>query len=247
LNKHPIFPHSPTRVFALLLALFAAFGWLSFSHAKYPSYPSTRETFIPWFAEKVAKVNAKILTERDWLLTVYDDWLDSGDVSFTDWKKLAVLAKAYQVPLSEPVTEQEWYLLMFRVDIVPVSLVVAQAGNESAWGQSRFAREANNYFGQWCFRPGCGIVPKKRPAGKRYEVAKFSTPEASIESYERNLNTNAAYRPFRALRSTVRKTDKPLTGSAVVSSIANYNPSRGKYTRLIAQIIRKFDLEKYDL
>ena len=44
--------------------------------------------------------------------------------------------------------------LMLRVDVLPVSLALAQAANESAWGTSRFALQGNNIFGQWCYEPG---------------------------------------------------------------------------------------------
>ena len=40
-----------------------------------------------------------------------------------------------------------------------------QAANESAWGTSRFARIGLNFFGQWCYSKGCGMVPKRRNTG----------------------------------------------------------------------------------
>ncbi|MDZ7825939.1 MAG: glucosaminidase domain-containing protein [Gammaproteobacteria bacterium] len=43
-----------------------------------------------------------------------------------------------------------------RADEIPPSLVLAQAAAESAWGTSRFARMANNLFGQPRFTEGCG-------------------------------------------------------------------------------------------
>ena len=56
-----------------------------------------------------------------------------------------------------------WFNEMLkRVDIIPISLVLAQAANESSWGESRFAKKGNNYFGMWCYTPKCGIVPQKK-------------------------------------------------------------------------------------
>ncbi|NIW24503.1 MAG: glucosaminidase, partial [Gammaproteobacteria bacterium] len=34
---------------------------------------------------------------------------------------------------------------------IPVSLVMAQAAEESGWGTSRFAAEGNALFGQWAW------------------------------------------------------------------------------------------------
>ena len=45
---------------------------------------------------------------------------------------------------NEDITE-----LKIRMDIVPVSIAIAQAAKESGWGTSRFALEGNAMFGQW--------------------------------------------------------------------------------------------------
>jgi Uncharacterized FlgJ-related protein len=41
--------------------------------------------------------------------------------------------------------------LLSSVDIVPTSLVLAQAAYESSWGRSRFAKHYHNYFGLLVF------------------------------------------------------------------------------------------------
>ena len=47
--------------------------------------------------------------------------------------------------------------LKVRMDIIPVSLAIAQAAKETGWGTSRFAIEGNALFGQWTFS-GEGIT-----------------------------------------------------------------------------------------
>ena len=114
------------------------------------------------FIEKVAAVartrNAEILETRKWLV----DQMRNDAPSDTDKENILTLAEKYQLkPDDHELPVMVWHLLQ-RVDVVPVSLVVAQAANESAWGKSRFAREGNNLFGIWCYTEGCGIVPKLR-------------------------------------------------------------------------------------
>ncbi|MEQ8603605.1 MAG: glucosaminidase domain-containing protein [Marivibrio sp.] len=41
-----------------------------------------------------------------------------------------------------------WEALLRRVDTIPPALALAQAASESNWGQSRFAQEGANFFGQ---------------------------------------------------------------------------------------------------
>ena len=42
-----------------------------------------------------------------------------------------------------------WDELIVRMDIVPPSLALAQAAEESGWGASRFVRQGNAIFGEW--------------------------------------------------------------------------------------------------
>jgi len=100
------------------------------------------------------------------------------------------------------------------VDTIPPSLALAQAANESAWGTSRFARQAHNYYGQWCFEKGCGIVPDRRDANKSHEVAAFDSPRESVARYLHNLNSNSAYKSLRDIRSRLKAANKPVTGIA---------------------------------
>lgn len=58
---------------------------------------------------------------------------------------LTRVSKEYGVNLSS--VALDFQPLLERVDIIPTSLILAQAANESAWGTSKFARLANNYFG----------------------------------------------------------------------------------------------------
>jgi len=94
--------------------------------------------------------------------------------------------------------------LVGRVDVVPPSLAIAQAAEESGWGTSRFAVEANAVFGQWTFRKGAGVVPERRDPGKRHEVRSFEGLRQSVSAYMHNLNIHWAYKEFRRVRRELR-------------------------------------------
>jgi len=137
--------------------------------------------------------------------------------------------------------------LLHRMDIIAPSLAMAQAANESAWGTSRFAREGNNLFGQWCFQPGCGLAPAQRSYGATHEVRVFESPYASIASYMHNLNTHRAYAPLRSIRSRLRDQSAPITGLALVEGIRSYSQERDRYVSWIRQIIIANGLNDLDL
>ena len=65
---------------------------------------------------------------------------------------------------NEDITE-----LKLRMDIIPVSIAIAQAAKESGWGTSRFALEGNAMFGQWTWGNN-GINQKKE---ERSKIIKF--------------------------------------------------------------------------
>ena len=56
--------------------------------------------------------------------------------------------------------------LKMRMDIIPVSIALAQAANESGWGTSRFALEGNALFGQWTWSKK-GITTKNQDPNQK--------------------------------------------------------------------------------
>ena len=57
--------------------------------------------------------------------------------------------------------------LLIYIDIIPNSIVLAQAANESGWGSSRFATEFNALFGEYTYDINNGIIPARREEGKK--------------------------------------------------------------------------------
>lgn len=131
-----------------------------------------------------------------------------------------------------------------RVDILPVEMVLAQAAAESGWGTSRFAREANNLFGQWCYRKGCGLVPSARAEDMSHEVQKFDTVNEAVSTYFRNINTNRAYREVRDIRAQQRAENAVPTGMAMVEGLIRYSSRGQAYIEELKELIRYNELEQ---
>jgi len=155
-----------------------------------------------------------------------------------DMQLIRKLAQNYRIPLSGQPTGVFWARLEKRVDVVPVELALAQAANESAWGTSRFARQGNNFFGQWCYVAGCGIVPTRRNAGATHEVKAFDSPGASVQAYIHNLNTTSAYKSLRGIRLHLRRAKQPLNALILASGLAGYSERGAAYVKSIQTIIR---------
>ena len=136
--------------------------------------------------------------------------------------------------------------LLRRVDMIPPSLAIAQAAEESGWGTSRFALEANAVFGQWTFRKGEGVVPMRRDPGKQHEVRSFKGLQQSVDAYMRNLNIHWAYRDFRYRRSELRSKHKIMTGFELVGTLLKYSQQGPKYIATIRTIMQTNGLGEFD-
>lgn len=208
---------------------------------KYPRQAHFFKHLMP----AVEKSNQLVLNQRKNVLSLSSRWQKNHSLTVQEQQKLKSLAHAYQVPMSSNL-QQVFSQLKKRVDVVPASMALAQAANESAWGKSRFARLGKNYFGQWCYQPGCGIVPKARAKNAHYEVKRFSSVESSIASYIHNLNTNASYQSFRNLRAQSRLKSQQLNGYDLAQGLVQYSTLRYTYVKMIQNLIKHYDLQQLD-
>jgi len=132
-----------------------------------------------------------------------------------------------------------------RMDIVPVSIALAQAANESGWGTSRFALEGNALFGQWTWSKK-GIKPKNQDPNQSHKVLQFQILKASVKAYKNNLNTHNAYKEFRQVRAQLREQGKQIIGLDLTQYIKNYAAIGEKYVAIIEDIIELNSLTDFD-
>lgn len=226
------------------IALFALVALLTPYHTI--ARELSHKKFIEFILSKAAVANGEILQQRRQLLNLYHAFLEHKTISQVNQHWLKQLATQYRAPLNDFHKDATWLALMQRVDIVPNSLVVAQAINESAWGTSRFAKQGNNYFGQWCYTKNCGIVPKQRAKGAQFEVRKFPNALSSVKSYMLNLNSNHLYQQFRHQRHLLRLAGEPIYGLNLANALTMYSTRREAYVKMIQGIIKRYKLAVYD-
>lgn len=201
-----------------------------------------QQKFIELMIPKIEKANQQIMQQRSKFISLYNQYQNQIPLNSQNQIWLHKLANQYGIKQANFNKNGTWEELSSRVDIVPVSLVLAQAINESAWGTSRFAKEGNSYFGQWCSAPGCGIYPKERKPGSPWQVRKFSNAYDSIVSYLNNLNQNHAYRTLRNIRYELRETGKPLDPNILAEGLKEYSAIGSQYIAIMQNIINRFQL-----
>jgi Bax protein len=203
--------------------------------------PERKREFFAYLGPLVHQENERILADRRRLLEVRRAWAVRG-LTAADRAFVNRLAKEYRL------SQGRSYRVMLddlvkRVDVIPRSLVLAQAAKESGWGSSRFARNANNLFGQWCFESGCGVVPLGRPSSASHEVRRFPTVRASVRSYLRNLNSHPSYEPLRDVRATMRARGQALCGVTLAAGLERYSERGRAYVYEVQSLIVQNDLE----
>jgi len=220
------------------------FGASAPDFSQFEAGDERKQAFIQYFAPLIASVNHDIERHRSKVIKLQ---AHSESLGFFERRFIKSLSERYALSDFDARNVEDWESLLARVNVVPASLALAQAANESGWGTSRFAREGNNYFGQWCFSPGCGLVPRNRGSGKTHEVASFSSAIDSVRGYMHNLNTSDSYEKLRAIRARATASDNPVTGTSLAAGLLSYSERGQEYVRDIKSMIRVNDLEKYDL
>ena len=189
-----------------------------------------KEVFFNYLLPAIHKKNAEILELRN---AISHDELSN--------KQLNDLANKYRIKTS--ISKEE---LLKVIDILPPSLVLAQAANESNWGRSRFAKDYNNYFGIWCFSKGCGVVPKEREERATHEVASFNSLEDCIDYYVLNINRSYAYEDLRQIRKNQRENLEAITGIVLAEGLGNYAFPGDENIDSIKSLINFNQLERHD-
>ena len=194
-----------------------------------------RELFIKIVLPLILDENEKISNDRKKLFKIINKSFNT--VGERVWLKRRF--KEYKID------DQDLSKLKMRMDIIPVSLALAQAANESGWGTSRFALEGNALFGQWTWSKK-GISPSKKEKNKNHKVLQFQVLKASVRAYKNNLNTHNAYKEFREMRATLKEEGKNVTGLDLAKYIKSYAAIGEKYVVLIEDIIKINSLTDFD-
>ena len=202
---------------------------------KIKSTKTKKDTFIKIVMPLIIDENNKILENRKKLFKILSKPNNTRGEKV--WLKRRF--EDYSIK-NEDVTE-----LKIRMDIVPVSIAIAQAAKESGWGTSRFALEGNAMFGQWTWGKQ-GIAPLDREKNKGHKILKFPILRSSVQAYKNNLNTHNGYREFREKRAELRKLNKKISGLELVKYLHNYAATGSEYTKVLKKIIDQNELTDFD-
>ena len=112
------------------------------------------------------------------------------------------------------------------------------AAYESAWGQSRFAKEGNNFFGirTWDLDKIPHMKAKGRPDAN-WGVRKYRSMCSCIQDYIQILNNHPAYEEFRTARSWEVKMYGYTNATTLSRFLVAWSELGEQYTDRLKEII----------
>lgn len=188
--------------------------------------------------------NRLILDDREMVINIEKKFL-RADLNENEVNETVRLAVKYKLDYST-IDLKLFRDLKQRINIIPVSLALAQAIVESGWGQSRFALEGNALYGQWTTNEQKGIIPEDRDEDKTHAVRKFENLQQSVQAYMHNINTHRAYYSFRVVRRIAERVQYTDPISAKVKFLAAYAEIGQEYVDKLELIIESNKLREFD-
>ena len=196
-----------------------------------------KHAFFNFIKPHVEAENKKILQQRANLEIARMMIEHSEPLSKKQTGDIKKILKSYGLPETlDTITLSQ---ALRRVDIIPKEMALMQAANESAWGTSRFARIGLNFFGQWCYKKGCGMVPRRRNSEAEHEVAAFKSVRAAVSSYFKNINTHNAYKELRTIREDLRAQQKPILATKLTYGLMSYSERGEAYIEELNTMINQ--------
>ncbi len=203
-------------------------------------------SFVGIIMPSVLHALEKVIRTRGFLLELSEEGVKLGT---EEERRISGLCRTYRVKTRDCTVSR----LLLHVDVLPVSLVLAQAAVESGWGISRFAQEGNSLFGQWTVAQYKGLVPLERESGKTHRVRQFETIEASVDSYLRNVNGHPVYAGLRKERARYRMEEGTKNGYFsselvwnLLPHLESYSQKGVEYLELLKSVIKGNGFESFD-
>ncbi len=205
----------------------------------YADVTQKKNAFFAYLQPEIQRQNKIVLKEREMVFALQAVLLQQKVFNEHQQKVFNKLIAKYQFSGDKELSlELTLAMLIRRVDTIPEALILVQAANESGWGVSRFAQQGYNFFGLWCFKKGCGFVPRQRDEDAEHEVAKFRDLSHAIMTYIRNLNRHYAYKDLRMIRENLRQDGKPVTAVALASGLLSYSERGQEYIDELRSMLR---------
>ncbi len=204
-----------------------------------------KKKFVRTVLPLIINENQKILSVRNNLLLLKNKLSNNYSLNKSELQILKKLSKSHKIKFNNSHKLDVINNLLKKVDIIPNSIVLAQAAIESGWGSSRFAQDFNALFGEYTYDNDKGVVPLERENGEDHLIKAFNSYNSSVESYFNNINSHYAYEQFRELRKVMRERNNFSNVTLLVDKLDTYAEDEN-YIQTIRSVIKNNNFEIFD-
>ena len=204
-----------------------------------------KKKFVRTVLPLIINENQKILSVRNNLLLLKNKLSSNYSLNKSELQILKKLSKNHKIKFNNSHKLDVINNLLKKVDIIPNSIVLAQAAIESGWGSSRFAQDFNALFGEYTYDSNKGVIPLERENGENHLIKAFNSYNSSVESYFNNINSHYAYEQFRELRKVMRERNNFSNVTLLVNKLDTYAEDEN-YIQTIRSVIKNNNFEIFD-
>ena len=206
---------------------------------------SNKKDFVKTVLPIIINENQNILMTRSFVKNLKNKLETFRTLENKEIRTLNDIAKNYNIQYLKKHKLDLVNEILFNVDVIPNSIVLAQAAIESGWGSSRFAREHNALFGEYTYDTEKGVIPLNRDSGKTHLIKSFNSLDSSVKSYFNNINSHYAYREFRDIRKIMRDKNNFSNVNLLVEKLETY-AADSNYVNTIRSVIEKNNFKLFD-
>lgn len=135
----------------------------------------------------------------------------------------------------------KWNELESKMIVYPASLILTQGAIESAWGTSRFFREANNAFGVWSTNPNEPRIAAKGSRGNfTPHLKKYDTLKDTVEDITLIISRSSAY---TGARKMIWEGKSPYE---IAGGLTKYSEEGKEYVRKVRSTLKYNNFHEYD-
>ena len=204
-----------------------------------------KQQFVKIVLPLIINENQKILSNRNDLMVLRSKLTENNSLNSFELNKLRKLSKKYKIEFDNEHKMEIIDKLLLRVEMIPNSIVLAQAAIESGWGSSRFAQEYNALFGEYTYDNTKSVIPLERENGETHLIKAFNSYNNSVESYFNNINSHYAYEDFRDIRNIMRTRNNFSNVNLLVDRLSTYAEDEN-YIKTIKQVIKSNNFIVFD-
>ena len=110
-----------------------------------------KQSFFNLVYPLIETENTSILKTRKRLTSIRNKIKEKKPITDAERNYIEILNDQYSASKNKTDINELVDKLIVKIDVIPPSLAMAQSANESAWGKSRFAVKANNFFWSMVF------------------------------------------------------------------------------------------------